>query len=253
MRDVGQRAAEVGDGVAQAADRRERALALLGGAGVAGGDDRDRLAVDGLGQERRRRRGRQVEDRRQLVGQAGRGPVGVERGDVGGALAGEDHDAAVDHRADRLRASSSSAVTTPKLPPPPRSPQSSSGSPSAPARTSRPSAVTTSALTRWSQARPCLRTSQPMPPPRVKPDDAGGRDQAAGGRQPEGLRLGVEVLPQQAGLGDDAARAGIDAGALHHRQVDDDALGGGEAGDRVRAAADGDLEALAAGQLDGRA
>ena len=56
-----------------------------------------------------------------------------------------------------------------------------------------------------------------MPPPSVKPETPVVEIEAAGGGEPEGLRLGVEVLPQQAGLGDDAARAGIDAGALHHR------------------------------------
>ena len=57
----------------------------------------------------------------------------------------------------------------PKLPPPPRSPQSRSAFSDSLAWTSRPSAVTTSAPTRLSQARPYLRISQPMPPPRVKP------------------------------------------------------------------------------------
>ena len=40
---------------------------------------------------------------------------------------------------------------------------------SADARSSVPSAVTTSAATRLSIVRPCLRISQPMPPPRVSP------------------------------------------------------------------------------------
>src|SRR5215218_10345093 len=64
---------------------------------------------------------------------------------------------------------SSSAVTTPKLPPPPRSAHSSSGFSVADARTRRPSAVTSSAASRLSQARPCLRSSQPEPPPSVRP------------------------------------------------------------------------------------
>jgi hypothetical protein len=64
---------------------------------------------------------------------------------------------------------SSSAVTTPKLPPPPRSAHSSSAFSSVLARTIRPSHVTSSAPTRLSQVRPCLRSSQPDPPPSVSP------------------------------------------------------------------------------------
>ena len=45
-------------------------------------------------------------------------------------------------------------LTTPKLPPPPRSPQKRSGFSSALAVSTRPSAVTTSAERRLSQARP---------------------------------------------------------------------------------------------------
>ena len=59
----------------------------------------------------------------------------------------------------------SSFVTTPKLPPPPRIAQNRSGSLSGPAVTSLPSAVTTSAPAIELQASPCLRTSQPTPPP----------------------------------------------------------------------------------------
>ena len=60
-------------------------------------------------------------------------------------------------------------VTTPKLPPPPRRPQNRSGWSSSLAATSSPSAVTTSAPTRLSTLRPCLRVSHPIPPPRVRP------------------------------------------------------------------------------------
>jgi hypothetical protein len=60
-------------------------------------------------------------------------------------------------------------TTSPKLPPPPRSAQKSSGSLSALAVTSVPSASTTSADTRLSMASPTRGVSQPMPPPRVSP------------------------------------------------------------------------------------
>ncbi len=61
------------------------------------------------------------------------------------------------------------AVTTPKFPPPPRRPQKSSGFSSSEATTLRPSAVTTSARSRLSQAKPHLRSIQPLPLPSVKP------------------------------------------------------------------------------------
>ena len=63
----------------------------------------------------------------------------------------------------------SKRVTTPKLPPPPRSAQNSSGFSVALATTCLPSAVTTSADSRLSTVRPCLRDSQPKPPPSVSP------------------------------------------------------------------------------------
>src|SRR5215217_3126245 len=64
---------------------------------------------------------------------------------------------------------SSSAVTTPKFPPPPRRAHSSSGCSVADARTRSPSAVISSAASRLSHASPCLRSSQPEPPPIVRP------------------------------------------------------------------------------------
>ena len=63
----------------------------------------------------------------------------------------------------------SNAVTTPKLPPPPRRPQSRSGFSSSLARTTAPSAVTTSAASRLSHAGPWRRAIQPRPPPSVRP------------------------------------------------------------------------------------
>ena len=60
-------------------------------------------------------------------------------------------------------------VATPKLPPPPRIAQNRSGSFSASTCSTRPSAVTTSAASRSSTVRPCLRTRNPTPPPSVMP------------------------------------------------------------------------------------
>ena len=85
-----------------------------------------------------------------------------------------------------------------------------------------------------------------------EPGDAGRRDEATGHRQPEGLRLVVELSPGRAALGDDALGVRVDPDALHRRQVDDDpAVGGGEPGQAVSTTANGDLELLAARELDG--
>jgi len=55
------------------------------------------------------------------------------------------------------------------MPPPPRSAPNRSGSVSALARRTFPSAVTTSAPSRLSHVSPASRSSQPMPPPSVSP------------------------------------------------------------------------------------
>src|SRR5947209_4734583 len=78
----------------------------------------------------------------------------------------------------------------PKLPPPPRRPQSRSAFSLSLACTRQPSAVTTSAPTRLSQARPCLRISQPIPPPSVKPATPAVERAVP---DPTGLRIPVVV------------------------------------------------------------
>jgi hypothetical protein len=63
-----------------------------------------------------------------------------------------------------------SEVTTPRLPPPaPRSAQNSSWSWWSSQSTTRPSASTTRAASRWSQVSPCVRPRIPSPPPSVSP------------------------------------------------------------------------------------
>src|SRR5690606_24802929 len=75
-------------------------------------------------------------------------------------------------------------VTTPKLPPPPRDAQNRSAFSYASARTSRPSAVTTSALSTLSAARPYSRPSQPIPPPSVNPVTPTEFDEPDSGARP---------------------------------------------------------------------
>ena len=61
-----------------------------------------------------------------------------------------------------------------------------------------------------------------------------------------GLRGGVEPGPLRPAAGHRSARGGVHLDGRHRRQVDDDAIvAGGEAGDAVRSAPDGDRQALA--------
>ena len=93
-------------------------------------------------------------------------------------------------------ARNSNSVTTPKLPPPPRSPQNRSAFSSALARTTLPSAVTTSAESRLSQ----VDAVHPLEPAAAAAEreaaDAGVGDAAAGDRQPVLLGGRVEVGPR---------------------------------------------------------
>ena len=90
------------------------------------------------------------------------------------------------------------------------------------------------------------------PAPEGEPGDARRRDEATRHRQPEGLRLVVELAPRGAGLCDDALGIRVDPDPLHRRQVDDDpAVGGGEPRQAVSPAPHRDLEVLAAREVDG--
>src|SRR3954469_19518844 len=90
----------------------------------------------------------------------------------------------------------SNSVTTPKLPPPPRRPQNSSSFSVALARTTRPSAVTTSAEMRLSGVSPHLPLGPAAPAAQGQAGDSGGRVAPAGHGEPERLRGGVEVPPR---------------------------------------------------------
>src|SRR3954469_14325370 len=149
----------------------------------------------------------------------------------------------------------------PKLPPPPRRAQNRSGLSVALACTSLASAVTTSAPTRLSAARPYLRINQPIPPPRVNPPTpvpegppaaARAGEEPAGDREAEGLRLVVDMSPGRPALRRGAVGDGVDGDRVHGRQVDHDSVvDGGETGDAVSAAAHRDRQVLAADELPG--
>ena len=140
-------------------------------------------------------------------------------------------------------------VATPKLPPP-RIAQNRSGSVSASTRRISPSAVTTSAASRSSIVRPCLRARYPIPPPSVilDPDRAGIAE-----TDPEAVRVGrgAELAGGQSRLGPDGAPLDVDVERTQVGEVDHDpTVGHAVAEDAVAAAPDGELDAGLACQRD---
>jgi len=74
--------------------------------------------------------------------------------------------------------------------------------------------------------------------------DAGVGDDPPRDREPECLRLAIELSDQYPGLRPDGLCLGIDPDALHQPEVDDDAaVADGQPGEAVAAAAHGRLEA----------
>ena len=81
--------------------------------------------------------------------------------------------------------------------------------------------------------------------------DARVGDDADRADEPDRLRLAVELAEERAAVHPRRALGGVDARAVHPRQVDDDpVVAGGEAGDAVTAAADGDRKLLLAREAD---
>jgi hypothetical protein len=91
----------------------------------------------------------------------------------------------------------SNSVTTPKFPPPPRIPQKRSGWSSGLARTTSPSAVTTSADRRLSIVRPNRRISRPTPPPNVGPPTPVCETTPEGTHQPVFLCCLIDLSEQR--------------------------------------------------------
>ena len=152
-----------------------------------------------------------------------------------------------------VQAGTRTTVTIPKLPPPPRSPQNSSGFSSALARTTSPSAVTTSYDTTLSQASPNRRASQPIPPPSVSPPTPVCETFPAVVASPCSCAALSSSPSSRAALDPGPLAAGSTRTVVHRRQVDHQpALGHGETGDVVPAAANRDLQLRGPAEPDRR-
>src|SRR5829696_1933820 len=153
-----------------------------------------------------------------------------------------------------LCAWNSNAVTTPKLPPPPRIAQKRSACSSGAARRISPSAVTTSADSRLSTVSPCLRVSQPMPPPKVRAADPGVTDHTCWHREPMSLCRRIHVRQSGAPADADPCILRVDAYMTNLAEVDHQAVVANTvASGAVRATPHRDLQAPLAGELDRRA
>ena len=164
-----------------------------GSGGVSDIDQRDRREL--LGRRRgERRRGRA--GRRGSAGRNSAPPKVIPTGYEPELEAGHDAEvaAAAADRPEQVRVAPSLAVTI------------------------RPSAVTTSTETRLSIVRPYLRTSQPIPPPSVRPAIPTLPGVAERRREPVGRGRGRVLAGGQAGLGPGEAPLGVDVEALHRRR-----------------------------------
>ena len=142
-------------------------------------------------------------------------------------------------------------VTTPKFPPPPRKAQKRSGCSVALAVMTSPSAVTTSADTRLSQAEAVAPHQPADAPTQRQPGNAGVVDRPTRGGQAVHLGFTIKLPPQHAPLGMDATPGRIDANAFHRAQIQHQpAVTGGMAGGVMAPTADGHGQIMGAGECD---
>jgi hypothetical protein len=99
--------------------------------------------------------------------------------------------------------------------------------------------------------QPVLALEPPHAAAEREAGDARVRDDTDRADEPDRLRLTVELAEERAAVHPGRALGGVDAHAVHPRQVDHDpVVAGREAGDAVAAAADRDRELLLAGEAD---
>ena len=201
-----------------------------------------------FGEKRRGRSGREIGQRGQLVGQLAH-PVAVEAQHLFGAVAREEDRAGQQHRADRVQ--------------PVLERGRDAEVPAAAAQAPQQLGILVLAGVHELSvggddvggeqvvAGQADLAHQPADAAAERePGDPRGGHEPAGHREPERLRLVVEVRPRAAALGAGGATRRVDAHGGHRGQVDDDAaVAGGEAGQRVPAAADGDEQVLAAREV----
>ena len=206
--DVGDRGHRVGDWGPEAPQRGEQALARVERPHIAGDQRDDQVAV---------RPGQDAGPGLQLVGLGG-GELAVEPQDLRRPREGmEDH--AAQHRAHRVQAVLERGHHPEVVP----------------GTADGPEQVLVLGRAGGAQdpvgghdvygeqvvdGKAVLAAQPALPPAEGQPGDAGRRDGAHRRRQAEGLRLAVELAPEHARLGTDRPGDGIDADALHARQVE---------------------------------
>ena len=99
---------------------------------------------------------------------------------------------------------------------------------------------------------PNLRVRYPVPPPSVRPATPVLPTIPNGTARPKAWRRVVDVRGAATRLHPHGPGGGVDPHALHHRQIDDEAVvAAAEPGTVVTAAADGEQQALLAGEVHG--
>ena len=144
-------------------------------------------------------------------------------------------------------------MTTPKFPPPPRSAQNRSLFSFALATTKRPSASTTSALSRLSMVKPSLRVRWPDAAAERQPADAGTGNNPGGNRQAEGMRGMIHIAPDASAADAHGVRRRIHMHVLDAGKIDGQRIvGDAEAAGIVAAAANGDAQSAGSSEFHGR-
>ena len=218
QRQVGLGLEQVDDRPAELLQRPDDLGPVLGRPGVAGAHHDYRLAMHVLGQEWEWRRGLELEDRRQLIG-SDRGELTIEAQNLRGVF-----ERVEDRPREHRRPHAVQAVFERG---------DDAEVPAAAAHT--PEQIGVDTLARGHELAVgrdeidreqvvdggAVLAHQPADAPAERQaGDAGVGDDPAHGRQPEKLRLAVELAPEHAGLRPRRPRLRVDSDALHRREVD---------------------------------
>jgi hypothetical protein len=213
--------------------------------------DGDLLAVPLLRDHRQRRRGREADRRRERIRGVGR-PVTVEAEQIARGVRRQEQRAGVDLGADRVQRQLERR----------HDPEVAAASAEPPeqlrilgrTRVHEPAVGGDDVGADEVVCGKSVLPHEPADPAAERePCHAGGRDEPAGRREPELLRLVVDVTPDGAGadVGDACSR--VDADVPHRAEVDHhSAVGRREAGDTVTAASYRDREVVGASEAERR-